>query len=98
MPLRPGIEQLERSGGQIGYVDAQGRFRVSLSQPGRYYVLILSKQQSRDGAHSIPDDERAILSQYFGTVDQLLTDRDYLLVSRTVGPEKAATVEYTFGE
>ena len=96
MQHRPGLSRLREFGGELGYVDADGKFDVPVGEKGTYYVLILSKNTRRRST-AVDIQDRAILQQYFAEFNRLLTDRDHLLISRKVESEQTDPIEYTFG-
>lgn len=62
---------LQAMGGAVGFADEAGRFQITLSEPGEYHVLILSRSVGRSAD---ADDTETVetLSRYFDRAEQLL--------------------------
>lgn len=93
---RPGVEQLRRIGGCVGYVDEKGSFTVRVPRPGQCYILVLSQGARRDAEQAVFPDEAAILRRYFADLEGLLGGKDFLLITRDVQPDKTQTVRHAF--
>lgn len=59
-------------GGNIAEVGADGRFSLTLDQPGSYGLLITSRFQPRGGEPVLSDKARRVLSAYFDRPESLL--------------------------
>lgn len=93
---RPGYERLLASGGRFAVIDAAGRFQLELPGPGTYHVLIISASMTRDKSREIYAADLATLRRFIADPDELLGDRDFLLITRPFRAGQTETIPYTF--
>jgi hypothetical protein len=99
-PLKPGLDMLRRAGGQIAYVDAEGKFQIATRTPGAYWVLILSNHFKRTSNRTafFPGDEPTF-RQYFDDHAALIGDSAYILFARKLEPDRPPDpIQYHFEE
>ncbi|MCA9246366.1 MAG: hypothetical protein KDA42_04595 [Planctomycetales bacterium] len=73
-----GVRAIESLGGSYRRTDGQGRFNLSLSKGGEYYVLLLSKNAKRLGDENISPDDLSSIASYFRDASDLLAKRRYV--------------------
>ncbi|QDU63772.1 hypothetical protein Pan216_46530 [Planctomycetes bacterium Pan216] len=93
---KPGLDQLRQWGGDIGYVGDDGQFEVSVSRPGPYHILFLSKNSEPSPDQQLFPSEAAMLGQFFADVDTLLADRQFLIVHRRFEKSGSQNVNFVF--
>jgi DNA-directed RNA polymerase subunit RPC12/RpoP len=93
---RSGHERLLAFGGRFAVIDAAGRFQLELPRPGSYHVLIISATMTRDKDKEIYAADLATLRRLFADPDELLGDRDFLLITRAFRAGQTETIPYTF--
>lgn len=95
--FRPGLEQLRAYRGDVTYVDKDGTFSMMAAEADTYYVLVLSRAVRRDPAVGLDNADRAVLGQYLAQVEELIGDRQYILVTRDASRFADQPVNYVFG-
>lgn len=103
--IRPGGEsdngetrkRLRMYGGDQAFADKQGKFAISIPQPGDYWVLLISAKVARERGEIVPADERATIAQFFGNVQDLIENQSYLLISRRLDASADAQLNHIFG-
>ncbi|HVJ79504.1 MAG TPA: hypothetical protein VNC50_00430, partial [Planctomycetia bacterium] len=81
----PGLEQLERNGGAMATVEADGSFKLALKADGPHWVLILSRGAALGRPATLQADEKT-LEKYFADIPGLLGERDFWFGSRSATP------------
>jgi len=71
----PGVLGLQTLGGVYARADDTGNFRLTVPEPGKYYVLLLSHHTARSG--SVVKSELAAMASHFRGALDLIADRKY---------------------
>lgn len=87
--------EVRKSGGDVAVVQSDGQFRVSLSQPGEYEVLVLSHYQPR-AAGEIARPVRSFVEQWFDRGTQVLGQVSYAFDRIAYNGKDSASRDYTF--
>lgn len=58
-------ESLKLLGGAYAIADAEGRYQLSLTSSGPYYLLMISRYQAREGGGLLPPELSKVLGEYF---------------------------------
>lgn len=73
-PLAQAIESL---GGACQRTDQRGRFLLTLPEPGRYYVLRISRAAQRPGGDPIPGEDLGEMNRFFQPAADLVARQKY---------------------
>ena len=74
----PTVRGIREIGGDVGRTDASGEYELEVSEPGEYYLLVLSSHVARDASRPPMTDEIVELGQYFKQPDALFGQNDYV--------------------
>jgi hypothetical protein len=66
------IEALHRAGGAYALAGGDGRYTLTAPRPGRYVVLIVSRNALRPASAGIDEFELAVMKRYFDRPEQLI--------------------------
>ena len=92
----PGRAALEKIGGRLAAVGADGSFKIPVATEGAFWVLMLSKNSPRSANTKLFQSEVETLGTYFDDVSSLLGKNDYLLVSRTAKSNATSPIVHVF--
>ncbi|MCL4194018.1 MAG: hypothetical protein KJZ87_19935 [Thermoguttaceae bacterium] len=83
-------------GGVLARADQEGKFTVVVPQPGRYWMLLISRHTDRAETDRIEDVDRDRVEKYFVSADEIIGRRKYrwTLEQFTAGVKP---VEHNFG-
>lgn len=97
LPDHPTLKALETLRGAYARANTQGEIRdLLLSEPGEYYVLVISRNLARPANELINDKVLPILGDLFGAEAlTLLGTRQFVLKSYTIADTR--TLTHTFG-
>ena len=72
-----GVAMIRSLGGDYARVDRNGRFRVRVMTPGRYYLLVVSRHASREGNEQPQAKDLAQIGRYVVPATSLLENQRY---------------------
>ncbi len=86
----------EELGGAFARADASGNFSVMVPQPGKYYLLIISRHADRPRNADIDEADLAQIQQYFNLPQALISRRKYYWALKEIHIG-ASPIEHDFG-
>lgn len=95
-PSDPTWRRFSELGGVLARADQEGKFTVVVPQPGRYWMLLISRHTNRAETDRIEDVDRDRIEEYFVSADEIIGPRKYrwTLEQLTAGVKP---VEHSFG-
>jgi len=85
---------LRQFGGDYARADASGRFRIAVPSPGRYLVLVVSRERAARFGGEHKAAEIALLGEYFDDPAELLADRRYQLKQELIRGDREHTIQF----
>ncbi len=73
----PGVAMIRSLGGDYGRVDRRGRYRLRVTAPGRYYLLVISQHAVRTAGLQPDAGDLAQIGRYVVPATSLLDDQQY---------------------
>lgn len=72
------LMSLELLGGAAARVGLDGSYSLALNEPGRYFLLIISRNTQRPAGNQLDEFQQALLDRYFQPGNQLIGAQKYL--------------------
>jgi hypothetical protein len=73
----PGMAVIRSLGGDYARVDRRGKYRLRVTTPGRYYLLIVSHHARRESHEQPQPSDLAQIGRYFVPATSLLDNQQY---------------------
>jgi len=88
--LRPLLEV----GGLYERANSEGNYQLKIRAPGKYLVLVISRNAIRADGEEMSMDDLAVLGKYFTDVPFLIGDRQYTLVEKNIRRDQSYPVSF----
>lgn len=96
-PSSQSVRKIEQFGGACARTDELGAFTINLPKEGRYRVLLISRQTTRDQRAGIDQLDLAQMSEYFHGPEALIGPQKYRWALENLTAE-SGPMEHNFGQ
>lgn len=90
----PSMAVIRSLGGDYARVDRHGKYRLRVTTPGRYYLLIVSHHARRESGQQPQANDLAQIGRYFVPATSLLEDQQYTWKEMRIRDD--TSFDYTF--
>ncbi|QDU97150.1 hypothetical protein [Lignipirellula cremea] len=91
------LRSLQQVGGVYARVDTSGHYQVRVLSPGKYLVLVISRNTWRSDTEPLLSADANMLNRYFDSAWQLIGDRRYRLAEQTIRRDQKLNVLFKPG-
>jgi len=90
-----GIAMLRDVGGAYARADENGRFELQVPNSGRYWLVVISREQKRTGAgRELKNSDLAKLARFFESAVGVLGDREFRISDETIRGDRRVDVAF----
>ena len=89
------LNAIRALGGDFARTDRRGAYEIEVSNPGKYYLLVISSHRSRRNGRQPTTREVVEIGQYVTRATELLKDNDYIWSKQFIS--KSLDYDHLFG-